>query len=172
MNGSLNPVPGDEAANADQAAMRARLAGTNINEETFLATDYLNHFNEIIMLLEMVPDMPECLEDCKAWQPKSYAEHFRDSSFSDKELAIAAYEQAPEAYREPFDGTIESMNRLVALGISRIDAALGEGNGEAAALEARRTSRALQKLVDVASAIIHGSATTLEQSEIDALLTG
>jgi len=172
MNASPNPTLDDDAADAGQTAMRVRLAGTNINEETFLATDYLNHFNEIIMLLEMVPDMPECLDDCKEWQPKSYIEHFRGSGFSDKELAVAAYEQAPASYREPFDVTIESMNRLVALGIERIDAALATGNRDAAALEATRASGALQKLVDVASAIIHGSATPLEQNEIDALLTG
>ncbi len=172
MNASPNPTLDDDAADAGQTAMRVRLAGTNINEETFLATDYLNHFNEIIMLLEMVPDMPECLDDCKEWQPKSYIEHFRGSGFSDKELAVAAYEQAPASYREPFDVTIESMNRLVALGIERIDAALATGNRDAVAHEATRASGALQKLVDVASAIIHGSAAPLEQNEIDALLTG
>jgi len=37
----------------------ARVAGKNINEKTLLATDYLNHFNEIIMLIELVPDLVE-----------------------------------------------------------------------------------------------------------------
>ena len=35
--------------------LRAHTKGTNVNEETLLTTDYLNHFNEIIMLLEIVP---------------------------------------------------------------------------------------------------------------------
>ncbi|MEO8318885.1 MAG: hypothetical protein ABI561_11235, partial [Bradyrhizobium sp.] len=42
------------------AARAAQLKAANINPRTGLATDYLNHFNEAIMLLEMVPDMPEC----------------------------------------------------------------------------------------------------------------
>lgn len=71
-------------------AFRARVADANINTQTLLATDYLNHFNEIIMLLEMVPDMPDMLEECRAWEPKSYQDHFRESSFSDKQLAIEA----------------------------------------------------------------------------------
>ena len=42
--------------------LRDRLEGSNINPNTFLATDYLNHFNELVMFLEMIPDMPDMLE--------------------------------------------------------------------------------------------------------------
>ena len=31
-------------------AMQAKVKGSNIDETTLLATDYLNHFNEIVML--------------------------------------------------------------------------------------------------------------------------
>jgi hypothetical protein len=68
------------------------LVETNINSSTGLATDYLNHFNEAIMLLEMLLEMPECREDFFAWQPMSYGQHFAASKFKDRELAIAAYE--------------------------------------------------------------------------------
>jgi len=54
----------------------AELRAANINPRTGLATDYLNHFNEAIMLLEMIPDMPECSGDFLEWRPLSYAEHF------------------------------------------------------------------------------------------------
>jgi muramoyltetrapeptide carboxypeptidase LdcA involved in peptidoglycan recycling len=43
-----------------------RLLGTNINSVTLLATDYLNHFNEVIILIEMVADMPDMIEDVLA----------------------------------------------------------------------------------------------------------
>jgi hypothetical protein len=92
---------------------RLLVRGKNINQNTLLATDYLNHFNEIIMLLEMLPSMPECYGDAVGWRPKSYTDHFRDSGFSDAELAILAYENAPENYRQAFDATIEQMDRLV-----------------------------------------------------------
>ncbi len=59
------PGPKDEA-------WAERLRAANINPRTGLATDYLNHFNEAIMLLEMVPDIPECAEDFLGWQPLSY----------------------------------------------------------------------------------------------------
>ena len=48
------------------------------------------------MLLEMIPDMPDMLEDAQEWQPKSYKDHFRDSSIADKELAIEAYDIVPK----------------------------------------------------------------------------
>lgn len=47
----------------EAAAWAERLRVANINPRTGLATDYLNHFNEAVMLLEMIPDMPECAED-------------------------------------------------------------------------------------------------------------
>ncbi len=54
-------------ASKNTESLRARLEGTNINPNTFLATDYLNHFNEMVMFLEMIPDMPDMLEEAKAW---------------------------------------------------------------------------------------------------------
>ena len=95
---SESPVPAggeDVVRDPDTDAMRDRVRGTNINEQTLLATDYLNHFNEIVMTMEMVPDMPKFLEEAKAWQPKTYQDHFRDSGFTDKDLVIEAYRHAP-----------------------------------------------------------------------------
>jgi hypothetical protein len=66
-----------------------RLLDANINPRTGLATDYLNHFNEAIMLLEMIPDIPECFEDFLDWQPMSYREHFAASGFKAKNLPSA-----------------------------------------------------------------------------------
>src|SRR3974377_591246 len=99
---TLRPkIPIDEAR-------AAKLRAANINPRTGLATDYLNHFNEAIMLLEMVPDMPECAEDFLAWSPLSYAEHFTASNFKAKELAISAYESADPEVRAEFDQMTET----------------------------------------------------------------
>ena len=57
-------LAGDEDG---EAAYAPRLAGTNINPATGLATDYLNHFNEAIMLLEMLSSCPECRVDFLGW---------------------------------------------------------------------------------------------------------
>lgn len=151
---------------------RDKVKDKNINEQTLLATDYLNHFNEIVMLLEMVPDMPECLDDAKDWTPRSYQDHFRASAFSEKDLAIAAYDAAPSHYREPFERTVDRLNDLVALSVGRIEAALASGDPQAISHTTQVATRALQSLMEVANAIIHGSEMTMEQDEIDALLGG
>jgi len=152
------------------AEMAVRLEGTNISPQTFLATDYLNHFNEVVMLLGMLGDMPEMFEDVAAWAPKSYADHFRDSSFSDRELAIAAYEMAPERYRHPFDDTIAQAERVVARSVEEIGRAIDAGETERVALLGEGASRILQKLIDVASGIIHGSEKGMSQAEVDAFI--
>ncbi len=151
----------------------ARLVrGKNINETSLLATDYLNHFNEIIMVIEMIPSMPECLEDAKDWRPKSYANHFQDSAFSDRDLAVLAYENSPPRFREPFDSAVATMDALVARGLEKIQAALETQNEDLIADTAATATRNLRKFVDVASAIIHGDEVTVDQSEIDDILNG
>ena len=150
---------------------RAKVAGTNISEQTLLATDYLNHFNEIVMLLDMLPDMPEMIEECKAWQPKSYAEHFADSTFSDRQLAIDAYQHVPSRYRRPFEETISQINSLILGSIARLDTDIAAGIGdEALRHTCQSLSRAAQALMDCASAIIHGSDRAMVQAEIDGLI--
>lgn len=170
MNEPLYPAPAPTPEGEDVATIRQRVKGTNINEQTLLATDYLNHFNEIVMLLEMIPDMPDLLEDAKEWAPKSYQQHFQDSAFSDKDLAIAAYEIVPAKYRVPFEETVAHMDRVVAVSLSRIEKVLEGGDPDIIRGAVSVASRALQKLIDVASAIIHGAEHAMSQDQIDELL--
>jgi hypothetical protein len=94
-------------------ARAAALRAANINPRTGLATDYLNHFNEAIMLLEMVPDMPECVEDFLGWQPLSYCEHFTASNFKGRDLAIEAYGSADADIRAEFDNVTTAMTSIL-----------------------------------------------------------
>ena len=94
-------------------ARAAQLRAANTNPRTGHATDYLNHFNEAIMLLEMIPDMPECAEDFLAWTPLSYAEHFWASNFKARDLAIEAYECADPKIRADFDHLTTTMTSIL-----------------------------------------------------------
>jgi len=143
--------------------------GKNINPETLLVTDYLNHFNEIVMLIDMVPTMLGCLDDAKAWAPKSYEQHFQDSAFTDKDLAVLAYLNAPTRFREPFDETVAVMNVLVAEGLVAIEAAIATDEAGRIELAVSRVSRSLQSRIDTCSAIINGQAGKMDQSGVDAL---
>jgi len=126
------PAPGK--IGGDGRARAAELQAANINPRTGLATDYLNHFNEAIMLLEMVPDMPECAEDFLGWQPLSYRDHFTASNFRARDLAIEAYESADERIRAEFDKITSAMTSILA--------AVGAAMREALAQDHIRTARA------------------------------
>jgi len=154
----------------DYLSLRERAAGTNVNDQTLLATDYLNHFNEVVMLLEMIPDMPDMLEEAREWQPRPYKEHFAESSIADCDLAVEAYDSVPTKYKAPFEQTISQLDRLIASSINRLEQDLSEGNVDLARENASALSQILQRLIDIASGIISGSDHTMDQSEIDILL--
>ncbi|MFT3721981.1 MAG: hypothetical protein QM773_00225 [Hyphomonadaceae bacterium] len=79
-----------------------RLRAANINPSTGLATDYLNHYNEIAMLIAGLSDLPEAREEVLSWRPVGYAAHFHMTGFSQRDLAIAAYEAVPSEVRTRF----------------------------------------------------------------------
>ena len=164
----LDGTPVKEAADLD--AMAKRVAGTNINPTTLLATDYLNHFNEVVMTLELVPDMPEILEEAKGWRPKSYEDHFRDSMIADRALALEVYGAVPARFRDPFDQTVAQLNRLIIATIERLQEDLDEGRKDKARAGAEGACRLMHRLLDHASATIHGNESTMDQMEIDAFL--
>lgn len=89
------------------------LAAANINPVSFLATDYLNHFNEVVMLMEMVSAMPDMIDDVMAWEPRGYTDHFEQSVFADKDLAIEAYHAAPSEFREGFEAVVTELDKKI-----------------------------------------------------------
>jgi hypothetical protein len=159
-----------EPASADSEEFRGSLEGTCISTQTFLANDYLNTYNEVVMLLEMVPDMPDVLEDLKEWTAVTYHQHFEASGLSENQLAIEAYERAPARFRRPFDGTIEQMKLVIASSVDRVEQALAAGESDQLRAIAVGASQVVGKLIDVAGAIVHGSEATHDQAEIDSLL--
>ena len=160
---------GDVAGTGDQD-IRQRIVGTNINPDTMLATDYLNHFNEVVMLLEMIADMPDCLDELKAWRPRSYKEHFQDSGFSDRELAIEAYDHAPIKYRAPFETIIGCLDKDLLSAIGEAAAAIEDGVEGRLSAAVGAALPGIQSHLDMASAIINGVVVPMDQSAIDKIL--
>jgi hypothetical protein len=79
-----------------------RLRAANINPATGLATDYLNHYNEVAMLIAAIADMPEMSGVILDWRPVDYPTHFQRSRFGEKGLAIAAWELAGREVKRQF----------------------------------------------------------------------
>lgn len=145
--------------------------GTNINASTLLATDYLNHFNEIVMLLELTPSMPDCLDEARAWRPLSYEEHFRTGVLSDRSLIIAAYDHCPPDVRDPFDETIGMITERLAEGLQEIGDLLSADRQPLMAHTVETVTGEVRQLIDLASALIHGGDQALTQGAIDAVIS-
>jgi hypothetical protein len=140
-------------AGDDTDARAAQLRAANINPRTGLATDYLNHFNEAIMLLEMIPDMPECAEQFLGWRPRSYREHFTASHFSARELAIEAYDSADTHVRVEFDNITAAMTSI----LTSVSAAMRDAKQDRArATLAEQATGWVKPLVSLAGGIING----------------
>jgi len=154
---------------------RTRLIEANINPVTGLATDYLNHFNEAIMMLELAPQMPECVDDFCAWRPLSYCAHFAVSSFKERDLAIAAYANADPALRHRLDQLADAMNAILLA-----TAAAMRAEPHALAALAQDALARLRPLVARAGAVIHGAETAAAEASdaqatkaaLDALFNG
>lgn len=169
--------PGEDSVSVAQpalllpAGLRDQVRGTNICEATLLATDYLNHFIEVIMLIEMLPDMPDLFEEAKGWHPKTYVEYFRDSSWPFRDLAIAMYAAAPIASREAFEITVGQLEAVIDATLRHAAHALERQDPHMLRDRVAFALAPMRRLVEVASGIIHGSRRVLSQAEIDSVIT-
>ena len=62
------------------------------------------------------------------------------------------------------------MSRLIGIAVNRAETQLAANDNEAARADIVNACRLLQTLMDHASAIINGNVSTMDQTEIDALL--
>ena len=134
---------------------RSHVPGTNINEATLLASDYLNHFHELVMLFEAIASEPQSFaDDLLSWRPLTYEEHFLESGFRDKNLAIAAYRRAPPRIRARFD---EAVARLHGEALTLIAEVASELSGSKRLDKTCASAAArLRVLIDEANAIANG----------------
>lgn len=148
----------------ENQARAAELRAANINPRTGLATDYLNHFNEAIMLLEMIPDVPECADDFLEWHPLTYSEHFTASNFKARDLAIAAYESADAKIRAEFDNITSAMTSI----LTAVSAAMREARQDKTrATLAQQATGWVKPLVMQAGGVINGGA----EADVDYIMT-
>ncbi|CAN1557474.1 hypothetical protein MCEMIH15_02473 [Caulobacteraceae bacterium] len=143
------------------------LIEANIMPATGLATDYLNVFNEAVMLFGLLGDMPDMIEELRKWEPLSYEQHFARSGFQAKDLAILAYQNADPAIKAPFDAlTLETCD-LLQQAIAQAERLIQQG----APLDGfiAETTMALKSSIMMLDGLVHGGAAGCAQDDIDAL---
>lgn len=145
------------------------LIDANVNPETGLATDYLNHFNEVVMLLEMLGDMPDMAEDVLAWVPLGYEEHFHKSGHAGADIVVAAYGAVPRELKAHFQTLVHAL-----------DTALGQAQDAVRQCEFAQASQIaasdIEPLLAAARAAVNGRIEgdgvddqSADQAEVDAL---
>lgn len=136
--------------------------GPEINPITGLSTDYLNHFAEVIMVLEMSSEAPECLSDLRQWRPKTYLQHFAGSRFSNRDAVISAYKAASPAVREALDRAAEMLNEAL---LKTRDIVLRQRAKTDTAKAVQRSLAWLKPLISRTAAVINGTAPDVAQQE-------
>ena len=174
---ALDIPAGEEPARPVEAGRHldpAQMAAANINPATGLATDYLNHFNEAIMMLELIPSMPACIDDLMAWNVMTYREHFLAATQKHRDDVLIAYDTADPQARIMLDEIADTMSSILS---ATRDALRLDLSPTVAAGLAREAAYQLKPLVARAGAVINGLKVTgdiplagVAQAAVDAIL--
>jgi hypothetical protein len=140
---------------------RSHVPGTDINESTLIASDYLNHFRKLVTLLEAASSRrQDSATDLLSWRPMSYEEHFSKSDFRDKALAIAAYRKASTSFRPLFEEAVSRFHGEALALLTEISAELNDPDKNSGEMNktCANAARRLRVLIDEANAIVNGES--------------
>src|SRR3546814_19224034 len=110
---------------------------SGVNPATGLASDYLNHFYEPLMLLEHIEAAPDLLDDLAAWCPSSYAGIIGKSGRPDRELLLTAYREVQPRVRRRFRSVAGEAGRAPTAGWEGL-VRKARGGGDVGKVEASR----------------------------------
>jgi hypothetical protein len=130
-----------------------------------LSNDYLNHFSEVLMLVELASMDAAVMEDLAEWRPIDYPSYFATSQLRRAPEARAAYFQLCEPRRAAFEQLVRAMDKLA---MTAIRALRPPCEPEDAALVADVTTPALRSLIAQASAFLNSGGIDLpDSSEVE-----
>lgn len=179
MSRDVGPRDGERRApTAEQACDELGHAATGlVNPASGIANDFLNHFNEVLLLIENLPVLlPEMVDELLQWRPMSYREYFRTSTLPDSARALQIYDTIDDRLRDLFELHVAQLHQLALDAIEAIKSyrgASGEIRAEDVAefceLASLEIRRALERTADLVN---HGYALPSEtpQSMADRLL--
>ena len=160
-----------ETAMANDDALEARAAAL-VNPESGLANDYLNVFNELVMLVEQLPMMPELIDDIIAWRPISYEDYFRKSNLPGRAVALDNYQKLAPDLRQAFEEVVAELDRCATGNVAAIRIAYRRARErDPAAFEdlCSRAASALHALLARATHIVnYGAAREAENAQMRA----
>jgi hypothetical protein len=145
-------------------------AAALVNPASGIASDYLNHFNEIFLIIENLPILlPEMIDDIIKWKPVGYREYFENSPLPGSAETLRIYDGLDKNFRADFDSMIELLDEIVLTSIEVIFAhRMPDGSIEPDAIEevCQRHSADLRLALDrTADLVNHGYAPPFERPQ-------
>ena len=149
-----------QAAAPFGTSARAKRAEALVNPASGLANDYLNLFNEIVMLVEQLPMMPELFEDIQRWRPTSYRAYFEHSVLPGRLSAIEQYDNLDERFRRSFETVVDELDRRStgAVAAVRKQFKLQIENDPALAILCERAGTSIRETLDQATMLVNHGA--------------
>ncbi len=147
-----------ESQHSREQAVEALQSKTLVNPVSGLANDYLNLFNELVMMLEQIPQMPELLEDLLAWKPVSYQEYFRASKLPGRHCALNAYDQLNPLFRRRFETFVAELDLIALASVASVRRQFQEGlpnDTERAATTCQRAAEKMRIILIRASRLVN-----------------
>lgn len=123
-----------------------------------LSNDYLNHYSEVLMLLEMAPYDPEVGAELMHWHPVDYVSYFGSSELRRAAAALAAYEALPAVRRDAFEKLIREMDSLAVMATFALQPPC---EVESAAVVVEMTAPALRRLIAQAAAFLNSGGEAI-----------
>jgi hypothetical protein len=133
-----------------------------------LSTDYLNHYSEILMMIEMASFDGDVVEELGTWQPIGYREYFLKSPLRRAPSAIAAYDRLPADQRTAFEQNVQALDKLAQAAILALQPPCHHKN---VVLIGAVIGPAIRRQIDRAAAFLNnGCAMTPDDDETQAII--
>lgn len=159
----------DYPSEQEQRAVLIKTSHIHLNPDTGLSTDFLNQYNELVMMLDLAASDPEILQELSGWYPKSYCEHFENSRLRDWNKAVDAYHIAPRVVRSRLNALSGELNMLALAGLGSLQSALRSGPTTGIGYAAQALSEEMRSYIERLMVIIDGDKYSNQQADIDAL---
>jgi hypothetical protein len=145
-------------------------ASNLVNPSSGIANDFLNQYNEVLLLVENLPVLlPEMVAELLSWKKKSYEEYFTTSPLPGGDIAIKIYNTLNKGFRNRFEAQINKINNISETAIDVIGQKYLENEGlDAEDVETFCThiSKNLRDEIENASKLInYGLAFAQEDSQ-------
>jgi hypothetical protein len=145
-------------------------AAALVNPASGIANDYLNHFNEILLLIENLPALlPEMIDEILAWRPVSYRQYFTNSPLPGSAATLEIYNSLDDEFRVDFEAMVVMLDNIILESIEVIKAARcpdGTLDPDAVSDTCEILGQRLRKVLDrTADLVNHGYAPPFERAQ-------